>query len=171
MIYASVLDFENHYQEDESAELSNLDETEMSANRTRIEQALAKASGEIDTIIGARYTLPIVVSVPYLKWESVAIARKILDSVFERDKTRLDYNDVISRLNNIAKGIGALIDESGKPVPLTPEIIAETTTDTSIYSGNRIAYIPNFGGVIQQKVWDSEREPRRIYGRPRIIKD
>lgn len=149
--YATIYDFKQFYQGSEWSELADIDNNTPGQDERRIGQALILAASEIDQIIGIRFILPITVKVPFLTWANIVIARKNLSSYDETDKIRADYDDVINRLQEIAKDRqpkrSFLIDESGSPVP-EREI---DTLDKSnylvgkMYSGNLKATVPKFG--------------------------
>ncbi len=96
-----------------------------------------------------------MITIPYLTHASLTIARKNLD-IDIREKIRQDYEDVIIRLTAIANN-GGLVTDDGLPLPGGDPIDINTGIYSSkMYSGNRIATVPNFGGLVDTNFNDRE---------------
>lgn len=164
MPYSTPEDFEEQYTETESAELSSLDEFELSALRDRIRKGIDKADGEINSIIGNRFVTPLSPTPPFLLWASVAITRKILHSYEKSESVIRDYEDVIERLERIGSGKDALTGSDGKAiVPKSTEVLGESKTRFSgtMHTGNMKAYVPRFGAM-PDRIRDSYSERERL---------
>jgi phage gp36-like protein len=153
MVYATVSDFLKHYQLEEFRELGNIDNDSEIEIESRIYNALSLASSEVDQIIGIKYPLPLPTNykVPFLVWANVVIARKNLSSYEEREKPRLDYEDVIERLRYIAEGKSALVDTSGNIIKPITENQSVNRYQGKMYYGQSKAPIPNFSGNVYRR--------------------
>ncbi|MGL5076108.1 MAG: phage protein Gp36 family protein, partial [Waterburya sp.] len=59
MAYSTVAEFEEKFQDQETAELCSLDDdAELTAVRLRIQQSIEHADAEINAILGGRYNMP-----------------------------------------------------------------------------------------------------------------
>lgn len=144
MTYATVEEFKTHVQNSEFAELINVDEESEEYSTERVTDALQNGASEIDQILAKRYQLPFTVTIPYLRWGNIVIARKNLFSYDESSKVRADYDDLIKRLEAIAEDDSDLVDENGNPVKDKDDILSKGRYVSSMYSGSSKATVPEF---------------------------
>lgn len=81
------------------------------------DRVLLDASTEIDTILGARYPVPVSGSVPYLVSVCCDIARYHLYDDVVPDTVKKRYDDALKQLREIVKGNGELVLDGGSVVP------------------------------------------------------
>lgn len=110
MSYALPDDFIAAYGLQEAIELSNLEEpTAEIPNLRQISTAIAQAESEIDSILGARYQIPISEPLPLiLVSHCLAIARYRLDRYRRREDVTEDYKLSVAQLKDMALGRIAL---------------------------------------------------------------
>lgn len=107
MTYATRDDMVQAFGEDELIDLTDRAETgEM--DDTVIAAALAAAAAEIDGYVGRVAALPLTTVPANLRQLALAIARYRLDTDEKEGRLRLDYEDAVSSLRDIAKGVVAL---------------------------------------------------------------
>ena len=152
-MYATTQDFLIQYQNEEYSELSDIDNDSAEIADDRISSALNMAASEINQIIGVRYKLPLTVSVPFLKWANLVIARHSLDSNDGREKPLEDYEKVIDRLEKIANGKSVLVDSTGATISPIPDSIPDESGyyKGNMYSGRSRAKVPNFGYTVPER--------------------
>lgn len=107
MTYATRDDMIQAFGEDELIELTDRAETGEMDN-TVIAAALAAAAAEIDGYVGRVADLPLATVPANLRQVALAIARYRLDTTQSEGRVRLDYEDALSTLTQISKGIIAL---------------------------------------------------------------
>jgi phage gp36-like protein len=135
-MYASLTDFKQHYQEKG---------IEIAVSDQRLLDELKSAASEIDLYLTNVYVLPIVVSVPYLRWANCAIASKMLAINGESKKDRADYEDAITTLVNVGLSRVDLVDETGKALPKkSVNESIQLTHSVSSSVGNRRGYYTVF---------------------------
>lgn len=115
MPYATPTEFKALFPEDESVELSNLDDPDATAaNDALIQSALDEAQSEVDSYVGMVADLPLSSTPLVLKNAVCRIARYRLDAYSPRDNVRQDYDDVIKWLEKLVDGkVGLGLDEDG----------------------------------------------------------
>ncbi|HEY9835413.1 MAG TPA: phage protein Gp36 family protein [Vampirovibrionales bacterium] len=108
--YALPEDFVATYGFQESVEISNLENpTAENPNLVEIDLAIALASSEIDSILGARYVVPISPPTPLiLAAHALCLARYRLDRYRRRADVVDDYKLAVSQLEKMATGKVAL---------------------------------------------------------------
>ena len=117
-MYASAVEFEEEIGTTETVELTNLDNPSANTvNISRLEKALATASGEINSYLATRYSIPISPVPQILKNYCIDIAwyRLAQNNAPEQYTTR--YNNTIARLKDIEKGQMLLVDDNGVALP------------------------------------------------------
>lgn len=122
MPYASIADFTTAFGHDEAIALTNLDNPQIEVIGTAmLTRALDDATALIDGYLSiAGYTLPITPAPPILLGYCCDIARYKLDRNQARDEVRMRYEDAISWLKDVAKGLASLgVDAGGEAV--TPD--------------------------------------------------
>lgn len=152
-MYATVDDYIEQFCEQESAEISNIDDGLLSADRTRITSTIPKAESKVNMKLADRYELPIQ-NCSYLTWATLAITRMMLHSLNPTEKVIRDFDDVILCLEKIANGDSTLVDDNAFPIPSKNkgDVPAnQTYYSGSMYTGNRSAripgvYMPSYGG-------------------------
>lgn len=107
MTYATRDDMIQAFGEDELIELTDRAETGEMDNAV-IAAALAAAAAEIDGYVGRVAELPLAIVPANLRQVALAIARYRLDTTQSEGRVRLDYEDALSSLRDIAKGVVAL---------------------------------------------------------------
>lgn len=106
MSYATPQDFINYFGEQESLEISNLDNPMATTiDMTLIQRSLDHATSEINAYISGNYTLPLVSVPSILLYDTCEIARFRMDKYRTREDVQQRYELVIARLRDIAKGI------------------------------------------------------------------
>lgn len=79
--------------------------------------ALADADAEINSYIGARYTLPLTQTTPELVRLASDIARYRLWDVSASEEVKTRYDDAIKKLRDVSKNVASLgIDQASQPV-------------------------------------------------------
>ncbi|MHC5939244.1 gp436 family protein [Nostoc sp.] len=114
MQYATPLDFENQIGTQETIELTNLDDpSAITVNSDRLSQILDTASGEINSYLATRYSIPVAPIPNILKTYCIDIAwyRLAQNNTPEQYATR--YTNAIARLKDIEKGVMLLVTEVG----------------------------------------------------------
>lgn len=117
-MYASAVEFEEEIGTTETVELTNLDNPSAeTVNTSRLEKALTTASGEINSYLATRYSIPISPVPEILKTYCIDIAwyRLAQNNAPEQYATR--YNNAIARLKDIEKGQMLLVDDTGLAIP------------------------------------------------------
>lgn len=117
--YATATDFKTLFPEEESVELTNLDNpSAIAAIDSRITTALADAQNEIDSYVGVVASLPLTTVPLVLRNAACRIARYRLDSYNPREHVRRDYEDTVKWLEKIAEGkISLGVDAGGEEQP------------------------------------------------------
>ena len=107
MSYATVQDFIDYFGDQESLELTNLDDpTAQTVNEELLRRSLDHAHAEVNSYLAGSYTLPLTQTVPQiLKYDELEIARFRLDKYRTREDVQQRYELVIQRLRDIAKGL------------------------------------------------------------------
>lgn len=120
--YVTVDQFVEIVQQQEAIELSDLfDGGNTEINTARVLAALVDASREADSYFRQRYTTPVTPTPPELKRPIVAIARYRLSNLADKEsRIRVDYDDSIRWLQQIAKGL-ANLDLVAGDSPVAPE--------------------------------------------------
>jgi phage gp36-like protein len=110
MIYATVADFVSAFGEEETIELSNLDDPAAEdIEELVIDAALETASADIDSYLrSAGYALPLTELPRVLVGRCNDIARYKLDRNRTREEVRLRYLDAMAWLKDLAKGTASL---------------------------------------------------------------
>lgn len=110
MSYALPDDFISAYGQQEAVELSNLENpTAEIPDFRQISTAIAQAESEINSILGARYEIPISEPLPLILVSHVlAIARYRLDRFRRREDVTEDYKLSAAQLKDMALGRIAL---------------------------------------------------------------
>lgn len=118
MKFAQVADFIAAFGEEEALALTRLDEPNADEIRPElIERALQQASDEAGSYVaGAGYCLPLAVSPAVLVQRTLDIARYRMEHIEPRDDVRKRYEDAISWLLKLSKGMVSL----GIPKGLDP---------------------------------------------------
>lgn len=80
------------------------------------DRVLVDASTEIDTILAARYPVPVTGTVPYLVSVCCDVARYHLYDDVVPETVQKRYDDAIKQLREIVKGNGELVLEGGSAV-------------------------------------------------------
>ena len=117
-MYASAVEFEEEIGTTETVELTNLDNPSANTvNTSRLEKALATASGEINSYLATRYSIPVLPVPQIIKNYCIDIAwyRLAQNNAPEQYATR--YNNAIARLKDIEKGQMLLVDDDGVALP------------------------------------------------------
>jgi phage gp36-like protein len=118
-MYANAVDFEEEIGTTETVELTNLDNPSAdTVNTPRLEKALSTASGEINSYLATRYSIPVSPVPNILKTYCIDIAwyRLAQNNAPEQYATR--YNNAIARLKDIEKGQMLLVDDTtGLAIP------------------------------------------------------
>ncbi|NCJ06681.1 DUF1320 domain-containing protein [Synechococcales cyanobacterium C] len=106
MSYATPQEFIDQFGQEESLQLTNLDDpTAEDVDEELLERTLADATDEINGYLEGRYPLPFT-SVPrVLRRVALDIARYRLDRYLARDDARQRYEDAIKFLESVAKGM------------------------------------------------------------------
>lgn len=81
------------------------------------DRVLVDASTEVDTILAARYPVPVTGAVPYLVSVCCDVARYHLYDDVVPETVQKRYDDAIKQLREIVKGNGELVLGSGSTVP------------------------------------------------------
>lgn len=117
-MYADAAEFEEEIGTDETVQLTNLDNpSATTVNTSRLEKALTAASGEINSYLATRYSIPISPFPQILKTYCIDIAwyRLAQNNAPEQYATR--YSNAIARLKDIEKGQMLLVDDTtGLPI-------------------------------------------------------
>lgn len=117
MAYALAQDYINYYGDSEATEATNLDSPDAIApEETVLTEYLERATGEINSYLAVRYSVPVSPTTEFLKYAACVIARKNLDRYQRREHVQRDYDDLIKQLIRIGKGDQALLDDSGNPI-------------------------------------------------------
>lgn len=117
-MYASAVEFEEEIGSTETVELTNLDDpSATTVNVSRLEKALTTASGEINSYLATRYSIPVSPIPQILKTYCIDIAwyRLAQNNAPEQYQTR--YTNVIARLKDMEKGQMLLVDDTGLAIP------------------------------------------------------
>ncbi|TRD18390.1 gp436 family protein [Palleronia caenipelagi] len=124
MAYATQDDIVTLYSED-ALFVADRDDDGV-ADAVAIDRALDYASGEIDSYLAARYTLPLPTALPLLSQFCVDIAlyRLALARDVLTEEHRRRYEDTLKHLKDIARGVAAL----NLPAPIDPETGAAEET-------------------------------------------
>lgn len=125
MAYLTPNDLTNFFPERELIELSNLDDaTAATIDAVRIENAIARASEEVDSYLGLRYKLPLEGEIPPVLQSKVAdVVRYYLDIYRTREDVVERYKDAIAWLGKLSKGQVTLgIDSNDAPVDQARQI-------------------------------------------------
>ena len=116
--YATEQQFIDQFGQEETIQLTNLeDPAAVAVNSTVLQAALDRASEEIDSYIGQRYDLPLVVLPVTLVQAALDIARYRLDNNDPREDVWQRYEDAIKWLLLIANGKVSLnvpVEEEGE---------------------------------------------------------
>lgn len=126
--YATAAQLDTHYSAAEVLIAADRD-GDGAADAGVIAAALTKATEEIDSYLGVRYTLPLV-SVPGILVSAcceVAMYRMSINSPAMTEEKRQRYEDVIKWLQSVAKGLATL----GVSEALDPSDDTATVTTTS----------------------------------------
>lgn len=116
-MYASAAEFEEEIGTEETVQLTNLDNPSATeVNTTRLEKTLSAATGEINSYLATRYTIPVSPVPQILKTYCIDIAwyRLAQNNAPEQFATR--YNNAIARLKDIEKGQMLLVDDTGTAI-------------------------------------------------------
>ena len=91
-----------------------------------VARALTSASGEIDTYLAARYSLPLAEVPEFLVQLAVDIGlyRLALSSDVQSEEHRKRYDDALGHLKRIARGEAALVFTPVPPVDGQPDVSA-----------------------------------------------
>ncbi len=118
MPYATTSDFIAAFPDDESVELTNLDDPSAIAPvLARIETALSEAEAEINSYVSMVATLPLTTVPQVLKHTAVRIARYRLDAYNPRESVRADYEDATKFLKLVAERKVSLgLDANDEPI-------------------------------------------------------
>lgn len=102
----TLQDLLTFFPERELIELSNLDDaTADTVDIDRVEGAIARASQEINSYLGVRFTLPIEGEIPMvLQSKAADVIRYYLDVYRVRDDVAARYKEAIAWLRLLAKG-------------------------------------------------------------------
>lgn len=104
---------------------------------TAITDALDDASSEVDSYIGARYSVPVTTS-PRLVQVTCAIARYRLHEDHATDQIRKDYDDAVKWLRDVAAGRAVLPTTSG----VVTSSGVNVTADDQFFTASLIAGMP-----------------------------
>jgi phage gp36-like protein len=156
-MYATTDQFRSKYFDVITDILQNIDSSRSVSDDTAIVTALESATGEIDTILGVRYIIPIFPISDYLVDACRTIARKNLD-YDSNDAVRLAYEDVIGRLEEIRDGNGVLPPVGGISPPLNPDLgqTSRRKIVPSQFIGTRTSSPEiNFRGTLPRRLFTS----------------
>ena len=148
-MYGTAAEFSEAFGVPETVMLTNLDTPNATAvNFVPITRALTDSAALIDSYIGRRYLLPLLVTPQVLIPYALDIARYRLDRIRNREDVRVRYEDAIKWLEMIAKGTLDL----GVDVLLNTPVVATGTGDGaatygSVYYGDNRPSI-NLDGFI-----------------------
>jgi|688.fasta_scaffold1146515_1 phage gp36-like protein len=141
-MYATAAEFKEEIGTEETVQLTNLDNpSATTVNTTRLEKTLSAATGEINSYLATRYSIPVSPIPHILKTYCIDIAwyRLAQNNAPEQFATR--YNNAIARLKDIEKGQMLLVDDLGVVIaqrPTTNQLIddrGQTLDDwTSVYA-------------------------------------
>ena len=111
-MYLSIIDLRERLSETKLIQLTDFAGTG-EIDSGRIDAAIAAASGIVDSYCAARYSLPLAIS-EQIKDTALSICIYKLHSLrqLSPDKVRLDYEDAIAFLKDVAAG-KATLDQSG----------------------------------------------------------
>jgi phage gp36-like protein len=132
-MYCSAVEFVKLFGEQEAVELTNLcDPCSTTIDEERLEQALTYSSAIIDGYIQNRVTLPLTaLQIPEtLKACCADIARYRLDRNRCREEVRIRYEDWISWLKDVSKGVVNLGLDSQDP-PESPTAVPDSVYVTA----------------------------------------
>lgn len=130
-MYASQEDMINAFGEEEVIALTNLEDLGNAIDSTRLNAALDYAEGEIDSRLGARFTLPLL-SVPLiLRNKALDIARYQLEHGKPREDVVRRYEDAIKWLDQVVAGKVSLGDAIATPTTIPVEVI-----ERPVYASN-----------------------------------
>jgi phage gp36-like protein len=129
MSYATQSDLEARFKQQELIELT--DEAGAGVvDAAVIAVALADADAEINGYLAGRYTLPLTQTSPELVRLACDITRYKLYDARATELVKARYDDAISKLRDVAKGVASLgIDQASQPV--------QVSGGASISSGGR----------------------------------
>lgn len=137
MPYCAIADFINTFGEQEAVAVTNLYTPGATAiDEPNLEQALTDASALIDGYIQGRVTLPLTaLQIPAtLKACCADIARYRLDRNRCREEVRIRYEDWISWLKDVSRGVVNLGLDSQSP----PESPTSVPDRVYVRSGDRV---------------------------------
>lgn len=118
--YVTVDEFVAYVHAHEAVELSDLyDPLNSEINSDKVTQSLISASREADSYLRNRYATPIAPTPFELKQPVMAIARYRLSNLDRESRIRLDYEDAIRFLQQVAKGL-ATLDLVAGDAPVAP---------------------------------------------------
>lgn len=121
MLYATRDDMIQAFGEDELIQLTDRADPPLDAiDDDVLGAALAAASSEIDGYVARVATLPLAMVPDNLRQVALAIARYRLSTDQAQGRVRLDYEDAMITLRDIAKGVIKLDLPDGEPAPATP---------------------------------------------------
>jgi phage gp36-like protein len=136
-MYCAIADFINTFGEQETVAVTNLySPGAIAIDEPNLEQALTDASALIDGYIQGRVTLPLTdLQIPAtLKACCADIARYRLDRNRCREEVRIRYEDWISWLKDVSKGVVNLGLDSQSP----PESPTSVPDRVYVRSGDRV---------------------------------
>lgn len=119
MSYSTVADFIDYFGENETTELTNLENPlATSVDTVLLQKALDHAYAEVNSYLAKLYVLPLTTTIPQiLKYDEMEIARFRLDRFRTREDVSDRYDKVIARLRDIAKGVVNLgLDQNNNEV-------------------------------------------------------
>ncbi len=132
MAYATLTDLETRFGSDEINNLSDRD-NDGSNDAGVVDGALNEASGEIDSYLGVKYTIPIASPSDNLIRTCCDIARFRLHKDLATEEVDSRYKKAIAWLKDLASGKAILTDASGNPI-----LIGNTNTGgVKYYSSER----------------------------------
>ena len=117
-MYATIADMIQAFGTDELIELTDRADPPLDAiDETVLNAALAAASSEIDGYVGAVAKLPLASVPDNLRGLACVITRYRLSTDQSQGRVRQDYEDAVTTLRDIARGLIKLDVPDGGPAP------------------------------------------------------
>jgi phage gp36-like protein len=133
MSYATLPDMIGRFGEEELIRLTDRDRTAGAVVEDVLDRALADADGEINGYLAVRYALPLP-SVPVMLVQIACdIARYYLYDDQATEQVRQRYEDAISRLKGIVKGLVNLALPA--PESTVEDDLVEFSSDRQVFRG------------------------------------
>ncbi len=114
-----------------------------SSDDSEVLKACDEASSLIDSYLAARYSLPLAETPTLVRMLAANIARKLLwkDRAMQDSAVQRNYEEALSTLRDLAKGISSLAGLTGTLVASTPSGFAVVSSD-QLFTDELLDYMP-----------------------------